>query len=533
MTRRLVVLALGESDAEAASLVRERFSEAEVVWVERSSVRAGPLAALRELASRRSDDALLVVGDLAQRRVRLTGLLLALPRARRRWIADRAGRLQPFSWQTHVRQHGWPLARHLAALVLAALAARPCLTVGARLLERKRGRRPLRDGAPRRVLYLRSQFWFHLQGGGSVAHTAGVIQGLRENGADVEVVTTDVLRGVPARQHLARPEQWFDGRLKEVEELAFNGPFTLRALRVALQWRPDLIYQRFTALNVSGAILSRLLGVPLVLEFNSSDVWKGQHWGELRLLSLAKLGERLSLRAADRVVVVSRVLRDAHLALGVPEDRIVVNPNGVDPSRFQPGADGRAVRERHALQQCVVVGFSGTFGVWHGIPTLGAAIPLVAAARPNVRFLLVGDGPLRHSLEQQVRDAGVERRVEASGLVAHELMPEYLAACDILLSPHGRQADGREFFGSPTKLFEYLAAGRAIVASGIGQIAEVLEHEQTALLVPPDDPRALAEAVIRLVDDAPLRARLGRAARMAAEQRHTWQQNAARALAGL
>jgi glycosyltransferase involved in cell wall biosynthesis len=112
-------------------------------------------------------------------------------------------------------------------------------------------------------------------------------------------------------------------------------------------------------------------------------------------------------------------------------------------------------------------------------------------------------------------------------------MPAYLAACDILVSPHGRQVDGGEFFGSPTKLFEYMAAGRPIVASAVGQIAETLVDEQSALLVPPDDTNALCHAIVRLVDDACLRARLAQAARRAAEDHHTWRQNAERVLAAL
>jgi glycosyltransferase involved in cell wall biosynthesis len=109
-------------------------------------------------------------------------------------------------------------------------------------------------------------------------------------------------------------------------------------------------------------------------------------------------------------------------------------------------------------------------------------------------------------------------------------MPSYLSACDVLVSPHGKQADGGEFFGSPTKLYEYMAVGRPIVASDLGQIAEVLTDGESALLVPPDDPRALAGAIVRLVDDSCLRLRLGNAARAAAEARHTWRHNAQRVL---
>ena len=116
------------------------------------------------------------------------------------------------------------------------------------------------------------------------------------------------------------------------------------------------------------------------------------------------------------------------------------------------------------------------------------------------------------------------------GLVPHARMPAYLAACDVLLAPHGRQVDGGEFFGSPTKLYEYLAAGRAIVASDVGQIGRVVRHGRTGLLVPPDDPAALVEAVVRLADQPGLRAELGRAARAEAERDHTWRQNVERVL---
>jgi glycosyltransferase involved in cell wall biosynthesis len=381
-----------------------------------------------------------------------------------------------------------------------------------------------------RILYLRTQLWLGLSGGGSVAHTAGVIGGLRQLGAHVMAVASDRLPGVDATTHVVSPEVWFDGSARELEDLAYNIPFVLAAWRAARTFRPNAIYQRHTAFNVSGALLSRLLRLPLVLEYNSSEVWKGRHWGGLRLERAALRVERINLHAADRVVVVSRVLRAELVNSDVSADRIVVNPNGVDPRMFRADLGADAIRARYGLESNVVVGFSGTFGAWHGIPTLAAAILLVLAARPDVRWLVIGDGPLRSTLDDAVQD---DQRVIRPGMLPHAEMPTHLAACDILVSPHGRQADGGEFFGSPTKLYEYMAAGRPIVASRVGQIAEVLENEVTALLVPPDDVTALAEAIVRLVDDGCLRAHLGRAARQAAEQRHTWRQNAARVLEAL
>ena len=524
---RVIVVPLGEADPTtiASSLV-----SAEVEVFDRAHLRRRPIAGLLRLLRHRYDEALLLAPDLDAPRLRLTSALLALPRARRRRRLDLRGRDEPFTLGSHLRATGPAVLRHLLACALSLLLAYPVLRAVEPLLSvRQRSTRPVG-----RLLYLRPQLWLGLTGGGSVAHTAGVIGGLQQAGVEVVAVASDELAGVSAATQLVRPECWLDGLGREAEELLFNLAFTRVAWACARQHRPDLLYQRHTAFNITGALMARLFDIPLVLEFNSSEVWKGQHWGGLRLFALARLVERINLRAADRVVVVSRTLRDQLVEQGLVEpNRVVVNPNGVDPQRFRPDLGGARVRRRLGVQSSTVVGFSGTFGVWHGIPTLAAALPRVLAARPQVRFLLIGDGPLRPVVDDAVREQGLNQRVVLTGQVPLVQMPEYLAACDVLVSPHARQVDGAEFFGSPTKLYEYMAAGRPIVASGIGQIGEVLADGETALLVPPDDPEALVAAILRLVDDACLRSRLAAAARCQAEREHTWRGNAERLLRAL
>ena len=112
-------------------------------------------------------------------------------------------------------------------------------------------------------------------------------------------------------------------------------------------------------------------------------------------------------------------------------------------------------------------------------------------------------------------------------------VPAYLDAADVLVSPHVPMPDGQSFFGSPTKLFEYMAMGKAIIASRLDQIAEVLTHNETALLVTPGDKDELATAIALAAANPGLRARLGRSVREAAIARHTWKQNAANVLATL
>ena len=521
---RVALIALGEIEREAATAAaRAQFEGAELVWVERRDLRRRPLREVAGLRVRRTDAAVLVARDLSDARLRLTSLLLALPRARERWRMDLRGRRQRWSLAAHVADNAVPIVRHLAACLLAGALGGPLL----RILSGRISERQLKPRNSRRMLYLRSQLWLGLAGGGSVAHTTGVISGLQECGVAVKVVSSDGLAGVSAPTCVVRPEIWFDGWLRELEDLAYNLAFFATAHKTARRFKPRAIYQRHTAFNVAGAVLSRLLGVPLVLEFNSSEVWKGRYWGGLRFVNAARLVERINLNAADRVIVVSNVLQDELKAAGVPARKILVNPNAVDTRAFSPDASGETVRRVLAsARQDVMIGFSGTFGMWHGVPTLADAIPRVLQARTNARWLLIGDGPLRHLIPS-------DQRVHAVGMVPHAQVPNYLAACDILVSPHGRQADGGEFFGSPTKLYEYMAMGRPIVASRVGQIRDVLADGTSALLVEPDDSEALARAIVRLIDDACLRTKLGQAARAAAETRHTWRQNAERILACL
>jgi glycosyltransferase involved in cell wall biosynthesis len=129
-----------------------------------------------------------------------------------------------------------------------------------------------------------------------------------------------------------------------------------------------------------------------------------------------------------------------------------------------------------------------------------------------------------------LQEEAASLRVIFTGAVPHGRVPKLLDACDILVSPHIPLADGSDFFGSPTKIFEYMAMGKAIVASRLGQIGEVLADNETALLVEPGNVSELASAIVKLVESPELRARLGARAREVAIEKHTWRRNAARVL---
>ena len=198
--------------------------------------------------------------------------------------------------------------------------------------------------------------------------------------------------------------------------------------------------------------------------------------------------------------------------------------------KFRPGIGGVAKRRDLGIKETdLLAGFVGTFGPWHGVIELAKAIKKIPESVP-LRFLFVGSGSLHGEVERLLRAERESGRVIFTGVVEHDSVPVFLDACDILVAPHVPLADGSEFFGSPTKLFEYMAMGKAIVASRLGQIGEVLSDHETALLVPPGGVNDLADAMVRLVDSEGMRVRLGENARRAAVEEHTWAHNARRVM---
>jgi glycosyltransferase involved in cell wall biosynthesis len=386
-----------------------------------------------------------------------------------------------------------------------------------------------RKGEQLRIAYLRSTPSPGSAAGGAATHLNGFVNAASELGAGIRVISNDYIAGLDeTKLTLVDPEPV--GSTRAAFDLRNNLIFSAGVLREIENNPVDLIYQRYGRFTWAGVEASLQARVPLFLEYNGSEVWIGKHWDMSGMIPLLERFERLNLEAATRIFVVSEVERQNLLRAHYPAEKIIVNPNGVDAETFRPDIGGDVVRQQLGMTEDeIVAGFVGTFGPWHGVLTLAQAI----ASMPNdtnLRFLLIGAGRFRDEVEQIIRDAGKERRVIFAGHVDHKRVPALLDACDILLSPHVPLEDGSDFFGSPTKLFEYMAMGKGIVASRLGQIGDVLVHEETALLVKPGNVSDLTEAILRLAASPKLRARLGDAARHVAVQRHTWKQNAQRVI---
>ncbi|HEX8749310.1 MAG TPA: glycosyltransferase family 4 protein [Pyrinomonadaceae bacterium] len=381
------------------------------------------------------------------------------------------------------------------------------------------------------ITYLRATPGAGTQFGGASSHINGFINAALREGARVRLISNDRIAGLDEeRTSLTVIEPEPLGLTRAAFDLHNNLIFTRGAVREVESSPPAFIYQRYSRFTWAGIEASLRTGRPLFLEYNGSEVWVGRHWDAAGMFPLLERVERLNLKAAARIFVVSEVERRNLLRAGVAQEKIVVNPNGVDAEKFRPDVGGERIRKELGLAYDeTLAGFVGTFGPWHGVMELARAAALVPVDA-RLKFLLIGAGKLREEVERVVREAGITERVHFAGVVEHEQVPAYLDACDVLVSPHIPLQDGSEFFGSPTKLFEYMAMGKGIVASRLGQIGDVLADEESALLVEPGDVNQLSAALLRLARSSELRRRLGMAARARAVEHHTWTHNARRVL---
>jgi glycosyltransferase involved in cell wall biosynthesis len=379
----------------------------------------------------------------------------------------------------------------------------------------------------KKVLFLRTDLGGSMRAGGSISHVKGMVRAFCKAGYEVVYVSDAVSEVLPSEvlQLQIKPSPDLDF-FDELQLIAYNLTVRRKLRTLVARHGPGLIYQRHSLFSFAGGEAARKFHLPLILEANASEVWVKKKWSRLFFEHLATRCELLALRSATKVAVISKRVAEQFQPYGISGDRMLLNPNGVDPEEFHPDIDGTFVRERYSLGNRVVVGFIGTFTGWHGVETLFDAASLVCERDSSISFLFIGDGDLKSMLEKRV--GAFTDRMIFTGLIPHPEAPRYLAACDILVSPHKGFDDGTAFFGSPTKLFEYMAMGKAIIASRLEQIAEVIHDGENGLHMEPGNTAQLAELILKLAGNENLRQQLGARARLDVVAHYTWDKNVER-----
>lgn len=293
----------------------------------------------------------------------------------------------------------------------------------------------------------------------------------------------------------------------------------------------DICHEHNGLFSIGTALACLRLRKPYVLTFSADPILELELIGTpLRGLHLraARWMASFTFRLADAIICVSNQSRD-HLieSWEVDPDKIHVLPNGVDTELFRPVSDNAKLRSELKMSGSgPVVGFVGGFHAWHGLDVLVRAFEKVKLKVPSAKLLLVGDGPVRETVEHLVDSLGLQEATVMTGHIDQLEVPEFLGVMDVVTLPYPPLPKAMWF--SPLKLYEYLASGKAIVASDAGQISEVLRHGETGILVEPGNPDALAEAITDLLRSAGQRARVGRAARQQAVEEHSWDRYATR-----
>lgn len=307
---------------------------------------------------------------------------------------------------------------------------------------------------------------------------------------------------------------------KERGHMATASAIEARLVALHRDWPFDMIYERYSLWSAAGVRAARRLAVPVVVEVNAPLVSEQAEFRALVLAEDARAIEAEVFGHADALAVVSDDLVPYVTARGARPHRVQVIRNAVDTARFTP-------RVPPAQVPCIaadafVVGFSGSLKAWHGVETLLPAFRALRDRLPRAHLLVLGEGPLKAWIEGYAAGAGLAEAVTLTGWVGHDVLPALLARMDVATAPYPA-AEGHYF--SPLKLYEYLAVGRPVVASRIGQTAQVLDGTDAALLVPPGDAGALADALRQLALDPALAARLARNAAIEG-RRHDWADNA-------
>lgn len=383
------------------------------------------------------------------------------------------------------------------------------------------------------VLYLRQNLPTGLISGGSVSHAMGIICHLHEVSKDSPIVITfEGLSGLPDTVHFFKITEAIPYRnVKDYMSISANNVFYKKIVQEMEGKNCAFVYQRASLNAYAGLRYALENRLPFVLEYNSSEVWTSKHWSnsEIRFIQFSEKVEKLLLEKADLITCVSNPLKEQLIEQNIDEKKVIVTPNGVEPNIYNPSISGTKIRQRYAIfDDMIVIGFIGTFGKWHGTEVLLEAFQKLRVCEGqsfNCRLLLIGDGIKMPYIKQKIHEYHLEEFAILTGSIPQKDGPDYLAACDILVSPTIRNPDGSPFFGSPTKIFEYMAMGKAIISSAMDQMTDIFTDGFDALLCEPGNMDELYNAMHRLIKDHDMREHLGKNARKNVCESYTWEKH--------
>jgi glycosyltransferase involved in cell wall biosynthesis len=381
-----------------------------------------------------------------------------------------------------------------------------------------------------KVIFWRTEFYGAMTGGGVAAMHRGMTNALNELGNKSIYVSSGEVALPDYVKFYHIPYSNFFRNYPEVLTLPYIGKSVRTMKKIIEIEQPDFLFQHHHDFTTAGTDIKKITGIPFFLHCDFIQQWTKKYWGKLYLEKLLRLGEEIQWMNADRIFTISSVAKDMMVnEYGVDESKIVVNPNGVNTDFFRESESDRiSIRKELKIENKFVQGFSGTFGVYHGVEYLAQAVKKTVSLVPDSFFLFIGDGELKPQVQQIIKENNSEGNVYFTGLVSYHEVPAYLSACDVLHTPCINNQDSSDYFGSPTKLFEYMSMNLPVIATAVGQQKEVIEHLKNGFLINEKSPEEIALAIQTLSKDRALSVSLAQNARNDAVEKWDWKNNVTR-----
>lgn len=334
-------------------------------------------------------------------------------------------------------------------------------------------------------------------------------------------------------------EKWaFD--LKNIEIISLNRKVGLRSLfynihkiKEAAKWADIIHFQKcFHYISIPALICGWFLNKPLHYDW---DDWEEKIWYHSNRKSIhtiifgnfIKLLERIIPVLVDTVSISSLELEKLCISFGVQRNRIFKAPVGANLKKFNPAISGEEIKIKYHLEKKNIILYLGQLHGGQYVNIFIEAANLVLLEHPDTVFLIIGQGYRLNQLRELVARLGIEGSIIFTGSIPHSLVPGYIATSDICVACF--ENNELTVCKSPLKVVEYLASGKPIVASSVGEIPNMVGD--AGLLVEPGNHRLLAEAIVNLIRDPQLRQKMAFAARQRAEIRYNWEKTSKNLLA--
>lgn len=334
-------------------------------------------------------------------------------------------------------------------------------------------------------------------------HIYEMVKAFRELGHEVEMAAIVKRKGTGGRKIRGSRWKllirWVPNWFYELMGLGYNlYGYLILSLSIK-ENRPDLIYERYSLNTFCGVWVSHRFGIPLVLEINAPLRYEEDKLGKLTFKTLASFSERWICSNSTWTVVVSNVMREFLRREGVPDRKMIVIPNGIDPEKFRPTISGEAVRQRYGVKDKLVIGFVGWFRPWHGLEMLLKIMHEEQLAKKGVHILLIGDGPAYSDLHSYAKTNHLLSAVSFSGPVERAEIAEYIAAMDIAVQPSATE------YACPIKIIEYMAMGKCIIAPDQPNIREFIENNVNGYLFKPEHKDCFKSTLLSIIENPALR----------------------------